>query len=74
MNQSLMICKHTYWSAGMAEPGGRGGVRGEGTHVPPDFGRSVNPISTRGADYAHQISTFPPPPDFQTFLHPCPGI
>ena len=22
MNQSLMICKHTYWSAGMAKPGG----------------------------------------------------
>ena len=23
--------------------------------APPDFGRSVNPISSRGADYTHQI-------------------
>ena len=23
---------------------------------PPDFGRSVNPISIRGGDYAHQIT------------------
>ena len=36
--------------------------------APPDFGRSVNPISTRGADYAHQIILAPP--DFQTFLRP----
>ena len=34
--------------------------------APPDFRRSVNPISTRGADYAHQIILAPP--DFQTFL------
>ena len=27
--------------------------------APPDFERSVNPISTRGADYAHQITTGP---------------
>ena len=33
-----------------------------------DFGRLVNPISTRGADYAHHITTCPP--DFQTFLRP----
>ena len=25
--------------------------------APPDFGRSVNPISTRGTDYAHLITT-----------------
>ena len=31
-----------------------------------DFGRLVNPISTRGADYAHHITSCPP--DFQTFL------
>ena len=28
--------------------------------APPDFGRSVNPISTRGADYADHISTCTP--------------
>ena len=33
--------------------------------TPPDFGRSVNPISTKGADYSHQIILAPP--DFQTF-------
>ena len=26
----------------------------------PEFGRSVNPITTRGADYAHQITASPP--------------
>ena len=28
--------------------------------APPDFGRSVNPISTRGTDYAHLITTGTP--------------
>ena len=28
--------------------------------APPDFGRSVNPFSTRGADYAHLITTGTP--------------
>ena len=37
--------------------------------APPDFGRSVEPILTKGADYAHQIILAPP--DFQTFLRPC---
>ena len=37
----------------------------------PDFGTSVNPISTKGADYAPYISTRPP--DFQTLLDPCLG-
>ena len=32
-------------------PGGVGGAM-----APPDFGRSVNPISTRGTDYAHLIT------------------
>ena len=36
---------------------------------PPDFGRSVNPISTRGTDYAPHFSTRPS--DFQTKRHPC---
>ena len=26
----------------------------------PEFGRSVNPITTRGADYAHHITASPP--------------
>ena len=33
-------------------PGGAGGAM-----APPDFGRSVNPISTRGTDYAHLTTT-----------------
>ena len=36
-------------------PGGAGDVM-----TPPDFGRSVNPISTRGTDYAHLITTGTP--------------
>ena len=37
-------------------PGGAGGPM-----APPDFGRSVNPISTRGGtDYAHLITTGTP--------------
>ena len=43
--------------------GGAGGAM-----ATPDFGRSVNPISTRGADVAHEIILAPP--DFQTFLRP----
>ena len=37
----------------------RGVVPG-GAMAPPDFGRSVNPISTRGTDYAHLITTGTP--------------
>ena len=40
---------------------GAGGDRGDQDPlVPPVFGRSVNPIPTRGADYAHHITTIPP--------------
>ena len=38
------------------------------------WGRSGNPISTRGADYAHNTTNCPPSPPlryFQTFLRPC---
>ena len=28
---------------------------------PPEFGRSVGPIPTMGADHAHHITTQPPP-------------
>ena len=37
--------------------------------VPLDVVRSVNPISTRKADYVHHITTGLP--GFQTFLRPC---
>ena len=36
-------------------PGGAGAAI-----APPDFGRSVNPISTMGADNAHRITTGTP--------------
>ena len=39
---------------------------GKGSDCPPDFDRSLNPIPTRVADYAHQLTTRPP--DFKTFL------
>ena len=32
----------------------------QGSMAPLDFGRSVNPISTRGTDYAHLITTGTP--------------
>ena len=38
------------------------GAGGWGTIALPAFGLSVNPIPTRGADYAHLITT--PPPRF----------
>ena len=37
------------------EVGGAGGAR-----APPSFGISVNPIRTKGADYARHITTVPP--------------
>ena len=36
----------------------------------PDFGRYVHSISTRGADYAHQIITAPPPRIFRPSYGP----
>ena len=44
--------------AELSEPEGEGA--GEGPIAPSDFGRSVNPISIKGADCAHNFS--PPPP------------
>ena len=32
----------------------------EGASAPPIFGQTVNPIATRGADYAHHSTTSPP--------------
>ena len=44
--------------------GGGGDEAGWGDRLPSDFGKLVNPISTRGVDYAHQITTRPLPPGF----------
>ena len=56
---------HRQWPHGRpVVHGGAGGAM-----APPDFGRSVNPISTWGTDYAHQIILAPP--DFQTYQRPC---
>ena len=38
--------------------GGTGGASGAGVMTPPVFCKSVNPISTRVADYAHNITTW----------------
>ena len=47
----------------------RGGARG--ARASPEFGRSVNPIQTRGggADYAPHITASPP--DSRSYLHLC---
>ena len=42
-----------YFSAVMPLAGGQGGLK-------PEFGSSVNPIPTRGSDYAHHITACPP--------------
>ena len=47
--------------------GGTGGAL-----APLVFGQTVNPISTRGADYTHH-STTSPPPEFQTLRRACNG-
>ena len=47
------------------------GCRKRGAGGAPIFGRSVNPISTRGgADYAHHITTCPP---HSLIFRPCDG-
>ena len=45
-------------------PGGAGGAM-----APPDFGKSVNPITTRETDYVP--TSLLAPPDLQTFLQSC---
>ena len=40
-----------------------------GALVPPVFGRAINPISSRGADYTHRSTMSPP--DFQTSRRAC---
>ena len=41
--------------------GRRQGEGARGASAPPVLDRSVNPTSTRGADYAHHSTTSPPP-------------
>ena len=49
-----------------------GNGEGRGAYTPPpDFGKSVNPISTVGSRLRPPHYYSLPPPDFQTFRHPC---
>ena len=43
---------------------------GGGAIIPPDFGTSVNPISIRGADYAHNIMYYSPSRIFRSSYVP----
>ena len=44
--------------------------RKRGAKVPPLFGQTINPISTKGADYTHHSTTCPPGfSDLATGLH-----
>ena len=52
--RSTQICYVKLWCR-VVVPGGA-----EDAMAKPDFGRSVNPISTRGTDYAHLITTVNP--------------
>ena len=54
-NQGLLV---GFVYTGLSSLGPHGGARG--AMAPPDFGRTVNPISTRGTDYAHLITTGTP--------------
>ena len=49
----------TKWYVVCAKELSEPGVLGMCAMAPPDFGRSVNPISARRADYAHHITTCP---------------
>ena len=57
------------WSGGCPEFAGLSQAGGLGGLGPPIFGRTVNPISTRGADYVHHSTTSLPPQIFR----PCDG-
>ena len=49
---------------------GRGGAGAWGARAPSEFGRSVNPIQTRGADFApHTAACTPPPPSIQKAIY-----
>ena len=59
----------TFWYFSTCEIFTRAVASG-GALAPPVFGQTVNPISTKGSDYAHH-SNPSPPPDFQTLRRPC---
>ena len=49
------ICQKTQYQSSGAASGWAGWALDH-----PEFGSSVNPITTRGADYAHHITASPP--------------
>ena len=51
----MYLSNGVIWTLRGVVLGGAGGAK-----APPDFGRSVNPISTRGTDYAHLNTTGTP--------------
>ena len=55
----MYLSNGVIWTLRGVVLGGAGGASG-GAKAPPDFGRSVNPISTRGTDYAHLNTTGTP--------------
>ena len=59
---SIIACDFDWqFESGLIET--RGVARGGGAETPssPDFGRSVNPIQTMGADYARHTTALPAP-------------
>ena len=61
----FILCRLIHWY----QPCRKWGARGVHALLPiPVFGRSVNPISTRGAHYAHHITTCFPPPGFSDLV------
>ena len=52
------VIKQTFENGPHVRPVVPGGALG--AMAPPDFGRSVNPISTRGTDFAHLITNGTP--------------
>ena len=69
--QPRRLCKTPSWKRGGSGPAEIPEPEGQGDVHPQYFGRSLNPISTKRADYAQLITTRPLP-DFQTFRHPWP--
>ena len=64
-----LFCAYSKFSVKLSQGWrNRGGGRGSSAR-PPDFGRQINPISTRGGRLCTHINTGPL--DFQTFLWSC---
>ena len=51
----MLVVFKTWWGHSDAASGCAGWALAH-----PEFGSSVNPITTRGADYAHHITASPP--------------